>query len=151
VRKWLMCGVRAEETLKKAERAAQEQAAAAIDLVNAAEDKAKRKIEEANKLAQQSQAEAEAKKLALKKEIEDAMADGVIDESEQRAIDIKQAALDAAEAAQNEAKAAAAATAAEAATMLAKAEAEAQVSLPCRCARRRTSGLAPFLRACCCA
>ena len=35
--------------------------------------------------------QADAKRAALQKEIDDAMADGVIDEDEQRAIDVKQA------------------------------------------------------------
>jgi hypothetical protein len=125
--------VRADEILKKADKAAQEQAAAATKLLKKAEDEAKRKKEEANSKVKKSQVESNAKMLALQKEMEQAMADGVIDEAEQKAIDLKQAALDVAKQLQNDAEAAAAAAAAEATTLLAKAEADAMVSQPYHC------------------
>jgi pyruvate/2-oxoglutarate dehydrogenase complex dihydrolipoamide acyltransferase (E2) component len=128
-----LCALCVEEILKKADKAAQVQAAAATKLLKKAEDEAQRKKEEANSKVMKSQAESDAKMLALQKEIDQAMADGVIDESEQRAIDIKQAALDVAKQVQNDAEAAAAAAAAEATTLLAKAQADAVVSQPYNC------------------
>ena len=62
-----------------------------------AENEAKKVTEEAAAAAAAALKEAEQKKAALQKEIDDALADGVITEEEQRAIDAKQAAFDAAQ------------------------------------------------------
>ena len=96
------------------------------ELLKQAEAEAKQKIDAATAIAQKAADEEQARKAALQKEIDDAMADGHIDEAEQRAIDAKKAALDEAEKSTQFARQKAAVAAAEAKSVRTKAKQEAE-------------------------
>ena len=84
----------AVERLRQVEEEAQKHYS---DVLKRAEDEAKKITEEAAAAAAAALTEAEQKKAALQKELDDAWADGVITEEEQRAIDAKQAAFNTAQ------------------------------------------------------